>query len=151
MREPNPSLTLTRLHHTRNNYLIADAKQASAKDKQAFYSAYLPSALVDLGCTLQRVLAGTGPRVRACIAGALPVRDLLHVVPHHIPSPVPYSAEAEMNYHEDNKPSERTKLRQLQEQVDKFFLKQNGSFRRKPTPCVLPRITARITYPKVSP
>ena len=56
-----------------------------------------------------------------------------------------------MDYHEDSEPSERTKQLLRREGLDKFFLKQNGSFRRKPTPCVLPRITARITYPKVSP
>ena len=80
--------TQTRLHHKRNNYLIADAKHASASVKQAFYSAYLPSTLEDLGCTCQRILAGTGPRVCACISGAMHVHGLLHVALHHIPSPV---------------------------------------------------------------
>ena len=44
-----------------------------------------------------------------------------------------YSAEAEMDYHEDDEPSETAKLLQRQKQLEKFFLKQNGSFRRKPT------------------
>ena len=51
--------------------------------------------------------------------------------PHTIPRI--YSAEAEMNFHFDNEPSERTKQLQREKQLDKFFLKQNGSFRRKPT------------------
>ena len=39
-----------------------------------------------------------------------------------------------MDYHEDSEPSERTKQLLRREGLDKFFLKQNGSFRRKPTP-----------------
>ena len=38
-----------------------------------------------------------------------------------------------MNFHFDDEPSERTKQLQREKQLDKFFLKQNGSFRRKPT------------------
>ena len=77
MRDPHPNpnqvrresptlhLTLFRLHYKDSTYIIADGKHASAKDKQAFSSAYLSPALVGMGCTLKRVLAGTGPRVCA--------------------------------------------------------------------------------------
>ena len=39
-----------------------------------------------------------------------------------------------MDYHEDSEPSERAKQLLLLLLLDIFFLKQNGSFRRKPTP-----------------
>ena len=65
MRELTLTLTLTRLHYKGTNYFIADIRQASASDKKAFYKAFLPPALLALGCRPKRVLAGTGPRVCA--------------------------------------------------------------------------------------
>ena len=43
-----------------------------------------------------------------------------------------YSAEAEMDFHTDHEPSEAAKLQLLE--LFQLFAKQNGSFRRKPTP-----------------